>query len=474
MSEVPPQSLQENILTALCFSDSAIGVIVGLIEPEIFDNSTYRLIAEKAIKYYNRYHKAPRNHIADLLEKELLKDKRQSRDFKRTLEDLYYMSRDGFNEEFIIGSLRTFLRQQRLKTGIVEAARQVQVGSLDDAQDIILKAISEQDKIFDPGINLQDAAAVIKRVEGEEEVFKTGIEELDRLHIGPYRKGLLLLMAPTNRGKTWGLIHFGKHCLLQRQAVLHVTLEMSDTKILKRYMQSLFGFGKGTDKVRVKYMEFKKDPSKRTYVGHKAKFLNRNSLQSSVALKEINRKLYKQRFERRLRLVVKEFPTASLSIRELEAYLDVLDRSYQFRPDVIIVDYADLMKIDISMLREDTGRIYKELRRIAGQRNVAMLTASQSNRLAEDARLVTLKHSAEDYSKVTTSDVVITYTQTLAEKQMGLARLFLAKVRDEKSGMIIVISQNYEIGRFAADSALLFDSALYNSMLSNSGKDEED
>ena len=156
----------------------------------------------------------------------------------------------------------------------------------------------------------------------------------------------------------------------------------------------------------------------------------------------------------RLPVLVKEFPTGHLTIPGLEAYLDQLERYDGFIPDVLIVDYADLFNIESSRVREDTGKIYKDLRGLGVDRELAVITASQSNRLGEDAKKLTLKHLAEDYTKAATSDMIVTYSQTTVEKELGLGRLWIAKNRDNEDGQTFTISHALGMGQFVIDCAV--------------------
>ncbi|RJR29685.1 hypothetical protein C4564_01845 [Candidatus Microgenomates bacterium] len=456
-AQATPVPLQENVLTMLCFSESGASIVAGLVSPGLFDNEIYRRVAELAINYIARYKKPPKTHIADLLEKEMSGDKRRAKSYRQVLKDLYYVERSGYNEEYILQSLRAFIRQQKLKGGVIDAAKYLQTGEVAKAEEVILKAVSEHDTVFEKGLSLADAKSVISS-SYDEEMFPSGVETLDKLHIGPGRKTLFLFMAPTNRGKTWALINCAKSCVLHHLRVLHITLEMSEKKILKRYMQALFSVGKhatdDSDRVKIKPFEFSKDKYGQ-YLGHSRVHAKLRPAFGTRAGSRFLRKKAKK-FSR-LKLLVKEFPTAQLTIPELSAYLDVLERQYKFIPDVLILDYADLMKLDTQMLRLDTGRVYRELRGLGVERNFAVVTASQSNRSSERARLITTEHSAEDYSKMQTADYVITYNQTHFEKQLGLARLYGSKVRDEVSGKIILISQAYEVGQFCIDSAIIQD-----------------
>lgn len=122
---------------------------------------------------------------------------------------------------------------------------------------------------------------------------------------------------------------------------------------------------------------------------------------------------------------------------------------------MLIVDYADLMYLDAAHLRVDTGRVYKELRGLAVEYNIAVVTASQANRVGESVKLLTRKHLAEDFSKVAISDNVVTYNQTVREAKLGLARLYVDKARNDRRGDTVLITQNYNSGQFCLDSALL-------------------
>ncbi len=145
----------------------------------------------------------------------------------------------------------------------------------------------------------------------------------------------------------------------------------------------------------------------------------------------------------------------------LEAYLEGLERHDKFVPDMIIVDYADLFHIDASRKREETGIIYQDLRGIAVDRGCAMVTATQSNRAAEDVRLVDLKHLAEDYSKAAISDNIITYNQTPEEHALGVARLFCAKGRNDEAFMQVLIAQAYGLGQFCLSNVRMYDDNQY-------------
>lgn len=450
-----PASLQENVLCLLCFKDDAALVISGLISPSLFDNAIYRRVAALATDYVRKYRKSPQIHIADLLEEDLNKKGKSSNLLSRVLQDLKELYEDGVNEEFVLNNLKGFIRQQRLKAGVVEAASLLQEGQLDKAESKILEALKDKEAAFSPGINLRSGLSLVEAGADVFDTFKIGIPPFDAHNIGPSRKALFLLMAATNKGKSWGLVHIGKFAILQRLKVLHITLEMSEARLLPRYYQSMFSmFRRGDQEIgKTDIVMLDKSPEGIFEGYSEGKVLKRPVLTGTVGMAKAKKLLSK--LGNKVNLLVKEFPTGALTMEGLRAYLDMLEHYDRFVPDMLIIDYPDLMSIDTSQLRVDTGRMYKQLRGLGVERNMAVVAVTQTNRGGEDAKLIGLRHTSEDYSKAATADTVITYNQTSMEKVLGLARLFVAKERDERSGLTAIISQSYALGQFHLDSALV-------------------
>ena len=269
---------------------------------------------------------------------------------------------------------------------------------------------------------------------------------------------LFTIMALANRGKTWWLQSIGKYAAMQRKRVLHVTLEMNEEKIARRYVQSFFAMTRRPESFRIPVINT--DDRGRFLTLSFKRMRKRPSLIDPTSKRRVKGRA--ERFGKKFdRILIKQFPTNQLTIDGLCSYIEMLNQEDRFHPDLLIVDYADLMKLDTANLRLDTGRVYKDLRGMAVDLNIAVVTASQSNRPGEDARLLNMKHFAEDYSKAGTSDNIVTYSQTKEEKELGLARLFGVKARDEKSGQTVLITQSYSSGQFALDAVRLTSSKDY-------------
>ncbi len=445
MSEQFTNALQENILILLCFSDE-VKMLSNVVTVDLFESSIYRDIANVAIDFYREFQKPIAEHLPDVLQYQLESSKGEL--FKHVLEAIF-QSKDSINKNYVMKQLEKFVRQQKLKQTVKDAADKILDGNLDEAEHVFDKYRKTVLKQFDIGTKLSDTVKSLRFLKDEVQGHHTGIKLLDELGICPAPKELFVFVSLPGYGKSWFFIHIGKFALLQRKKVLHITLEMSEENVCKRYIQSLFNISKYALETHTIPVFSRSDDGILSSIDFKEIRKKTLGLTDDGIEKTIHSKLKKLKNPQ---VIIKEFPTGSLTMKTLNAYLDNLEASIKFIPDIIVVDYADLMNIDASNVRVATGRIYQELRGLAVERNLAVVTASQANRGAEGIKWITRKQLAEDYSKVAIADNLITFNQTQAEYKLKLARLFVDKGRNDRSGDAILISQNYALGQFCMDS----------------------
>ena len=445
--------LQLQLLTLLCYSSSSAPLIRNAISPNMFAAAGQRRLAERVYSYLDTFHRPPQTHTADLLE-ELAEggtDRGTTPEAYAEIAEHIADLRANVDEDFVLSQLNTFVSEQALRTGIVRASEAVQAGNLTEAKAALNTALRTQISAFTPGLRLVEG---LDRLNEETRIglLPWGIKPLDDAQLGPARGELSLMIAPPKRGKTWSLIHIGKQALLRRLNVVHITLEISERLIVQRYLQSLFSIQRS--KAQVNLTRLRLDSLGRVELLEREIARNVPAFRDDGARKLLSSKL--QRFNAKDRLVVKAFPTGGLTIPELRNYLDLLERALHFIPDVLIIDYPDLMKLGTDNYRLELGAIFKDLRGIAVERNLICVAATQSNRTGSTAKLLTDAHTAEDYSKIATADTVLTYSQTSTERELGLARIYASNTRvGEDDRFVTLITQAYRIGQFALDAALL-------------------
>jgi hypothetical protein len=449
------QVLGENLITLLAYHNDQAKIIRGVVDVGLF-GGPLRLIAQRCYEYIDRYKKCPGDHLADLLADKLEKGEAEGSIYAEVLQGIY-AQKDHINPEYVMkGQLEPFIRRQSYRSIAVDVHKQLTRDteeSLDEVDRLFRKATQTQLSVFDPGLRLSDKKQALAFLDSATEAFPTGIHELDKRGFGPTRKELWLLIANAKRGKSWCLVHLAKMSLAHQLRVVHVSLEMSAERTAQRYFQALFGLAKRSEKINT--TRFKKDTLGRLKERVDVEISPKLSLQDPEIRSKLEALIDKWSVRMLDNIIIKDFPTGQLTVPQLRAYLDSLEASERFVPDLLVIDYPDLMKVDASNPRWSLDGIYKDIRGIAVERNIAIAVVSQGNRVGAKAKLVTGENVAEAYSKIAHADLSMTFSQTNSEHKIGLARLYVAAGRNDGDKFSIAISQQYAIGAFALDSVLM-------------------
>jgi DnaB-like helicase C terminal domain len=449
-------SLQQDLLTLLCHDDVHGRTISKIVSENLFEGD-YRNISSKALGFWKQYGVAPKQHIADLLA-DILEDKmdRRRQTYQRILVQMVEV-KDQINADFVMATMYQFMRGQRTKEVLLEVSEIIESRGINGQDDVEVKLrdfLRERAVSMDAGMRLDSIDRVLKYFDTVHSEFKTGIKELDQNNIVPMRGKMLLLLAPAKRGKTWWLIQLGKMAFLQRKKVLHISLEIDAEEVIQRYYQALFGASKRDDLNKVSSFKFDKN-------GNIDQIVSSTELVpftfDSLAIREELQTRLEHFGTRASNFIVKRFPMRKLTIQQYEAYLESLETVEGFVPDMVLLDYPKIMKTDPKNLRTSIGTIMEDIRGISQERNHALAVVHQGNRGSNDAEMVKATHTSEDWSIAGTVDFMVTYSQTKAEKRLGLARLFVELGRSEIDGFGVLITQAYRTGQFCLESTKLGD-----------------
>jgi replicative DNA helicase len=447
--------LQENLLTLLAFNDEQAKVIRGIVAPELY-GGPYRHVAARIYDYIDRYKKAPGDHLADILSDKLENENQREASLYGDILTSMHEAKKGINTAYVMGQLETFIRRQTMRSmlaGLHQTLQKDTEASLEEAEQLLAKANKAQLSVFDPGTRLSDSKRALRFLNTQESAFPIGIPELDRRGFGPTRKELWLGIGNTKSGKTWMLIQLAKMALLNRLKVLHISLEMSEERSAQRYFQALFSISKRKETLNA--TKFTRDSLGRYSGFDDVRLSPKLSFDDPAIAAKLEKLIGKWSLRILDHIIIKQFPTGALTVNQLVAYMDNLEATQQFVPDLLIIDYPDLFKLDKDNFRLGIDAIYKDIRGLAVARNCAVAVVSQSHRTAAKAKQVGADNVAEAYSKISHADTIITYSQTESERALGLARLHVAGGRNDSDKCTIIISQQYGMGAFVIDSILL-------------------
>jgi replicative DNA helicase len=459
-------SLQENLLVLLCWSDTSFQLIRNSVATNLFTTDVYRDIIQRIYDYIDAHHKPPKDHLPDLVEDAL--EEKGGELYRDVIKGVRAV-RKTINEEYVLNQLSNFVRQQELKLGIIEASEKIQAGDIEEAESAIERALKRRLAVFDRGMTLTEALTDLKKHGSLRDALLMGIPELDAHHLGPAYGELYGLLGPRKGGKSWFCLHVAKQSIIMREPVVIVTLEIGEKLYNIRMLQTLYSMTLNESKP-VYVRRFEKNEAGIVTNFRKEK-IKRLSLMTGEGQTRAGRRLVKDKYEKLLR--IKAFPTGTLTINGINAYLDNLDRLERFQPRTLIVDYPKLMKHDAANLRIELGITLERLRGIGIERNCRVVVVGQANREGVKKGTTEGVHAAEDFSITHTADILLTYSRTAAEYQLGLARLGVDASRVSRQNINVMISQSYELGQFCLDSTPM-KNAYHDKVKELSGKDLDD
>ena len=307
------------------------------------------------------------------------------------------------SSEYIKDTALDFCKKQKLKEALIKSVDLIKSSSFDDVSKIIdnaLKLGSDNDLGYDYLIDFEKRFEIKAR-----DPISTGWQQIDKISRGGLGKGELgVVVAPTGAGKSMVLAHLGARAIEQGKNVLHYTLELADTIVAGRYDSSITG-------VELKNLQVFKE------------------------------KIYEEIQDIEGKLIVKEYPTRSASIQTINNHIEKLRRR-GFVPDMIIVDYGDLIRPEFSKKdekRHQLETIYEELRGMAQANECPLWTASQTNRSGLNAEVITMESISEAFNKCFVADFIFTVSRTIDDKNTNTGRIFVAKNRNGPDGLIYPI-----------------------------------
>lgn len=414
--DVFDENIQQKIL-ALMLKDSHFMLkCCEYVKPRYFDNEILMDIARISFDYFKKYKV---NHtITSLLDciTEFLSGAKRDEP-ERYFEVISDMYKDSIPErDYLKSRVVEFVLFQEVRNALYESADLLQHKEFDKIKKLVDKAFKIQYDV-NTGIDYFDESQFRARWEENQEIrVSTGFPELDKCLGGGLGVGELgIILAPPNVGKSILLTILGANGLRLRKRILHVSLEMSDTKIAIRYDRNLLG---------------------------KSRKVIAEDLDGSIA--------FLRQFAQNLKanLHIKQWPTRTASIATLRAYIDQL-RANGFEFDMLIVDYSGIMKplTHREGRHQEIEEINEDLRGLGGELGVPVWTAAQTKSSGVHKAILTIEDLGESFAQAKVADVIIAACQTEKEYKADIMRLFLAKVRDEKKFQTLVYRTMFDVMR---------------------------
>ena len=419
------KSFQEKIMQALLTDWKFAEQMTEVFNSSYFELKYLQFLADRYFSYSKKYKDFP---TLQLLVTIIREDLKVGTDVILRDQIIDYLQRmksnpDAGDLQFVREKSLDFCRKQALKAALENAVDQMQADKYESIVESIKKAVQvgTAPSVGHDFFNEMDARfTLLKR-----DTIPTGMPELDKkelLNGGSGKGELLCVVGGSGSGKSHFLIMLGANALRYGKNVLHYTFELSETSVGIRYDSNLCDID--SNEVMDRKEEVKKFYENSKGLG---------------------------------RLFIKEYPTNTASIFTIRSHIERLDLK-GFKPDIIIIDYADIMRStrQFDSLRHELKLVYEELRGMAMEYKIPIWTASQSNKEGANAEIIDMTNMSEAYGKAMICDFIISVSRRSHEKASGWGRLYVAKNRAGRDGLVYPAKINTARSQFeivgAADS----------------------
>ena len=402
------KQFQEKIFQGLISDHKWAAQMVEVMIPAFFDVKYLNYLTEKYFSYFQKYKCFPTLSLLITIIKDDLKEGVDIILRDQIVEYLHRVktSPDMSDLQYVKDKSLDFCKRQAFKGALEQAVDLIATDKFESVVDLMKEAVAVGMPSSIGHDFFEDAEA--RFVKFNRRVCPTGIERLDANDIlqgGLGRGEIGVIIANTGVGKSHWLVAMGANALRHGKNVVHYTFELSETAVGIRYDSNLC-----------------KIPSNEVR-DNKNRVLDFYTENNDLG-----------------RLIIKEYPTGSASIVTIRNHIEKLLLK-GFSPSVIIIDYADIMRSTKSYdsLRHELKLIYEELRNLAMDLNIPVWTASQANRDSANSDIVGLENMSEAYGKAMVADFVVSLSRKPMEKCGGTGRLFVAKNRAGRDGLVFPI-----------------------------------
>ena len=390
-------TFQTKVISCLISDRTFLGQVNDLIEPGYFESSANNWIVEKIIEYHRKFKSQPTPEVFKSLLVPI-EDKLLRIGIVDSLKEAYRLQNSP-DLEYVKSEVIEFSRNQKMKIAILESVDLLKNNKFELIKkkiDSALKAGADKDigHIFKDQVEERYS-------EGARNCVSTGWDVINDITNGGIANGELgVVVAPAGGGKSWGLINLATNAIKAGKTVIYYTLELNAFYVGRRIDACLTG---------VPFQNLQEDYAREKIV---------NAMENLSG-----------------NLIIKYYPTRTASITTLTAHIQKCIDQGQ-RPDMVVVDYADLLRpAKASDKRLELNDIYEDLRGVAGEYNIPVWTASQSSRSSTDDEVIEGNKVSESYNKIMIADFVMSLSRKLNDKIGGTGRWHIIKNRFGPDGM---------------------------------------
>jgi replicative DNA helicase len=440
------ERLEVTVLANLIFNEEYSRKVIPFIHSEYFQEKTEKIIFEETVKFIVKYGASITlealgieiENRTDLTESEI----KDIRDF------IGKLAFSPSNQDWLIEITEKWCRDRAIYLALMESIHIADGNNDKKNRDSIPSILSNALAVsFDNNIGHDYLANYEDRYEfyhRKEDKIEFDLEYFNKITKGGLpNKTLNIALAGTGVGKSLFMCHVASASLLQGKNVLYITLEMAEEKIAERIDANLLN-------VPIQQLQD----------------LPRSTFENKVT--GIAKKTQGT-------LIIKEYPTASAHSGHFKALLNELALKKSFRPDIIFIDYLNICASSRHKANSSVNSysyiksIAEELRGLAVEFNVPIVSATQTTRSGYGSSDVELTDTSESFGLPATADLMFALIST--EELEGLGQIMVKQLKNRYNDPTIF--KRFVIGIDRAKMRLYDVEQAAQKDILDSGNDEE-
>jgi len=390
------EKVESLVLNSLLYNETYLRKVIPFIKNEYFETYSKKIIFEEVSNFVQQYNQVPTKEVLQI-EVENRQDINESL-YKEVISDIKDLHEEPNDLSWLVNTTEKWCRDRAIYLALMESIHVADGKDEKKNRDSIPSILSDALAVsFDTHIGhdyLLDYEQRYESYHRKEEKIEFDLEYFNKITKGGLpNKTLNIALAGTGVGKSLFMCHVASSVLLQGRNVLYITLEMAEERIAERIDANLL----------------------------------------NVPIQQLV-ELPKQMFESKVTnitkktqgtLIIKEYPTASAHAGHFKSLLNELALKKSFRPDIIFIDYLNICSS--SRYRGNSNinsytfvkAIAEELRGLAVEFNVPIVSATQTTRSGYGSSDVELTDTSESFGLPATADLMFALISTEELEELG-------------------------------------------------------
>ena len=393
------------ILRNLLYNEEYVRKVVPFLKAEYFENFNEKVVFEEILNFVQEYNQPATREVL-CIETEKRQDINDS-SFKEITDLISSLEESPSEFNWLVDTTEKWCRDRAIYLALMESIQLADGKDESKGRDAIPSILSDALSVsFDNHVGhdyLQDYEARFESYHRKEDRIPFDLEYFNKITKGGLpNKTLNIALAGTGVGKSLFMCHVASSALIEGKNVLYITLEMAEEKIAERIDANLLN-------VNIQDITDLPKPMFDTKVEALAK-----KTQGT--------------------LIIKEYPTAAAHSGHFKSLLNELALKKSFRPDIIFVDYLNICASSRYRANGNVNSysyikaIAEELRGLAVEANLPIVSATQTTRSGYGSSDVELTDTSESFGLPATADLMFALIST--EELEGLNQIMVKQLKN--------------------------------------------